>query len=155
MPWKKRKQCRDKSWSNNRSRNDSSASPRANPEGVSIRPASHMSFFFPRQIQRISYLLRMLASFLPCILLGFLIAYLGHAHPQLLQNSFTRPLLWLFTIAWYAYLLCFIVAPRFLDIGLPRICLLLAFFPGANLVLALTALFAPTGWCLRFRAKLK
>jgi hypothetical protein len=108
-----------------------------------------MNFLFPRQIQRVSYLLRLLTSIVPCVLLGLLIGYLGYTHPQLLQSSLTRPLLWLFTIGWYAYLLCFIVAPRFLDIGLPRVCVVFALILGVNLVLGLMALFAPTGWWLR------
>ncbi|PYK98435.1 MAG: hypothetical protein DME19_12590 [Verrucomicrobia bacterium] len=60
-------------------------------------------------------------------------------------------LFWLFGLAWCAYISWFVVAPRFLDIGMPRVCILLAFVPPVNIALGLMALFAPTGWWLPYR----
>jgi hypothetical protein len=111
-----------------------------------------MRFLFPLQIQRVSYFVRMLACILLCFLLGVLIAWIGHVHPQWLLNPAWK-LMWIFKIAWYAYVVCFVVAPRLFDVGLPRIFALLAIIPGINFGFGLLALFAPTGWWLRFHAK--
>lgn len=114
--------------------------------------ATLSQILFPIRVQRLSYLLRMLACMVPCVLIGLLIGLLGTFYPPAVQSPILRPLVILFAIAWYGYLLLFVVAPRFHDLGLPRICILMAFFPGLNLILGLMALFAPTGWWLKFKA---
>src|SRR6185369_29464 len=101
-----------------------------------------VSALFPVRIQRLSYVLRMLICFVPCILLGLLLGYLGHAYPSFLESPALRPLLLLFYGAWYIYVAMFVAAPRLVDIGLPRLCVLLVLIPGLNLALGLMALFA-------------
>jgi hypothetical protein len=112
-----------------------------------------MKVLFPRQIQRISYLFRMLAWMGICLLFGLFLGYIGLMHPLILKSPICGALGWIFVIAMYSYLILFVVAPRFLDIGLPNICIILAFIPGCNLILGLMALFAPTDWWLRYKSK--
>jgi uncharacterized membrane protein YhaH (DUF805 family) len=109
-----------------------------------------MHGLFPKQIQRLSYFLRMVACLCASALVGVFLGLLGHAAPGAFNSPLLKPLLWLFTIAWYCYLLGFVLAPRLRDIGISPYIALVAFVPGANLVIGLVALFAPTGWWLRF-----
>jgi len=94
----------------------------------------------------------MLVCFVPCLLLGVGLGYLGHVHPHALESSLVRPFVTLFGVAWYSYVLFFVVLPRLLDVGLPSLCVILAVVPGVNVALGLIALFAPTGWWLRQRS---
>jgi uncharacterized membrane protein YhaH (DUF805 family) len=107
---------------------------------------------FPRQITRRAYLLRVVAC------LGF---YFGFAVAlsellkisSIAQSPLLIPLLWVSAIVVYLYVLAFVAAPRLRDIGFSPYLALAFFFPGANVLVGLLALFAPTGWWTRTTTK--
>ena len=109
-----------------------------------------MNSLFPKQIQRLSYFFRLFACCCASALIGVFLGLLGRVAPTAFNSPLLKPLLWLFAIAWYCYVLGFVLAPRLRDIGISPYIALAAFLPGVNLVIGLIALFAPTGWWLRF-----
>jgi len=101
---------------------------------------------FPKQIGRLSYVLRFL--FLVVVYeLGI------YAINQCPNPTLRAIMIIAFVLLFLVYLFGFIVMPRLRDFGLPSLALILFFIPILNTLLALGLIFAPQNYWQKMRRK--
>ena len=104
-----------------------------------------MRFFFPTEINRVSYIFRTISC---AFMLLFVVMISSALNPIPLELSGYDWVFGLFLVpvlGIYIYALAFVLAPRLRDVGLPRLLAILAIVPFLNVVVGLAALLLPTG----------